>query len=276
MASRTILSKLWHAKNVDRLCTAALPIALLILVMMLLANGCGSSTKTSEAEMSLPTQNSENADGLAARLFQRVLIIGASVSADIYAPSPGRLVSQDARVPFKRGLSVAKSGAMSSYHTTWISKNLPTYKPTIIFGMDLFEHDVKKSALLTPMTKFRVKTIIDRFCATADQVYIENTVPFGLYLGPKMLNDYLAELQRSHANLYIVDIQGIYAGLYSFGYAYNINGVSLKVTKNQVLVDGVHPNKLGSTLLANVLIQMIRQNNPQVTDKELPYLPVTR
>lgn len=210
----------------------------------------------------------------AKHLFERVLVIGASVSADAYAPSPGKLVAKQAQVPPESFVLRAKSGKKSEYHLKWIQNNLENVHPSIIFGLDLFEHDVKKSWFLDAKTKARVREIVERFCRTANQVYIGNTIPYGFYFAPAMLNRYLLDLQKEFPNLHIVCIDCIYSGLYGGGYDYNINGVHLKVTKKQVLKDDVHPNLFGSTLMANVLIQQIRQINPEIDDKDLPYLPV--
>lgn len=250
-----------------------------MMLALWITPGCGSDpdapSEEVQTETETETDNSQSGDQEAKRLFERVLIIGASVSNDAFALSPGKLVAKQARVPIKTIYKHAKDGQNSSYHTQWLSNNLSRIKPSIVFGLDLFEQDVKKAYLLDPITKFRVKQIVDQLCATADDVYIGNTMPFGLYLGPMMLNNYLAELQKSHSNLHIIDVQSIYAALYVAGYYYNVDGVKLFVTKKQALKDSVHPNQCGSTLLANILIQTIRQINPQITKPALSYLPVT-
>lgn len=210
----------------------------------------------------------------AKHLFERVLVIGASISADAYAPSPGKLVAKQAQVAAGNLIVRAKSGKASDYHVKWIQTGFEQLKPSVVFGLDLFEHDVKTSMFLDKKTTNRVREIIDRLCRTSRQVYIGTTIPYGFYLGPFLLNKYLQDLTREYPNLHIVCVDCIYAGLYSGGYDYNVNGVHMKVTKKQALKDNVHPNLFGSTLMANILIQMIRQINTEIDDKDLPYLKV--
>ena len=194
-------------------------------------------------------------------LFEKVLIIGASISADAAADSPGKLVAKRAYVPDSDILVRAAGGQPSQYHLYWIDNYMWEERPSIIFALDLFQHDFRESDIFNEYDMERIEHIIDLFCRSATAVYVGNIVnPYDM-AAPVLANTFLSNLKETYNNLHIVNLRDYYANLFTEeGHNYVVNGEDLWITADDVLVDEFHPNYYGSMLVANLLISKIQED----------------
>lgn len=206
-----------------------------------------------------------------ASLFERVVIVGASVSADEEAPSPGLLLSRHAGVPDDEIHVFAAGGASSHEHLPYLD-NIAALRPSLIVALDLFYHDFKLSLLLTERRKRYLRDYVTRLHDTGAVVVVGN-IPDLVLLRHAHVNRYLEELAADFPNLMIVDVSGLLERV-ADGLPIEIAGTSLRLAKRDLFADRVHPNLLGATLMANVLQQEFFSRFPGSWPAAPTFLPL--
>lgn len=203
------------------------------------------------------------------QLFKRVLIIGASVSegAPPLPPSPGYLAALQAGASPGQIIIQAKSGVASSVHEEFINNQIPVFKPTIVFALDLFYADCKSA--FDQAAQGRAENLIHMLCSDSDEVFL-GLVPEGKLTGAANYNRYVRNLKDKYQNLYLVPLDVLAATATS-------GGAYLQFPNHREVVDGglfftddTHPNLFGSMIIANQILALIRQYNPGITDTDLP------
>jgi hypothetical protein len=194
-------------------------------------------------------------------LFDRVVILGASVSADERAPSPGYLLSRHLGTPAERIHTFAAGGASSSRHLPFLD-NIARLQPTLILALDLFYHDFKASLFLTEAKKKYIRDYIARLHDTGAVVVVGNVPPLVL-LRHHHVNRYLEELAAEFPNLALVDVDTLLHAVEKGGFPLTHDGQTIRLTKDDLFADRVHPNLLGSTIMANLLQEALRGRFPQ-------------
>ncbi len=192
-------------------------------------------------------------------LFGRVAILGASVSAEEKAPSPGRLLARHMGVRDGMLRVFARGGAASNKLVPQLGA-LERMRPTLIVALDLFYHDFKMSLFLTEAKKQYLRRYIDRLHRTGAVVVVGN-VPRLVLLRHEHVNEYLASLVREFPNLMLVDVDSLIGSL-DEGLPVSHGGRVWLLHKEDVFADRVHPNALGSALMANLLLEELRKAFP--------------
>lgn len=207
--------------------------------------------------------------------FNKILIIGASASADHSAPSPGKLFAEQANIPEENVYIHAKSGSKMEYHRQWVAENLDKIQPDMIIAFDLFFHDFKFKTNFTDKDRANIDYFIERFLAVGQDVIVGNIVQFTPLGGARGANKYLNELAAKNDRLHIFQLHNLYMDLISFkGHHYTVNGDDFWVKKSDVLVDIIHPNLYGSQLMTNIIIDHLLTVHPDIPKKSLPYIKV--
>jgi hypothetical protein len=205
-------------------------------------------------------------------LFERVVILGASVSADERAPSPGLLLSRHLGTPEERIHVFADGGAPSDRHLPFLD-NIARLRPSVIFALDLFYHDFKMSLFLSEARKKYLRDYIARLHATGAVVVVGN-VPGLVLLRHHHVNRYLEELAAKFPRLVVVDVDTLLHGLDERGFSATADGRDRHFTKDDLFADRVHPNLLGSTIMANLMAEEMKARLPQLWPAEASLLPL--
>ncbi|MEZ4872722.1 MAG: hypothetical protein R2827_10905 [Bdellovibrionales bacterium] len=207
-----------------------------------------------------------------AALFSDMLIIGASMSADHSAPSPGKFLAEQVRMG-KQNIHVeAKDGKKSTYHKKFIENEIPKMQPNITVGLDLFFHDFKIPVPFKPADEQKLRQTVGVIADHSETFIVGSAIG---YEGALDANNLLEQLSEENENILLVDMDSIFKDLYSFsGYHYNVNGVSMVVYRDQVLADGLHPNEFGSRLFTNIIIQKLREKYTDISERDLPYIDI--
>lgn len=193
-------------------------------------------------------------------LFERVVILGASVSANEKAPSPGLLLARHMGTPPERIFTFAEGGAPSGSHLRSLD-DVARLHPTIIIALDLFYHDFKASLFLTSARKRYIRDYVARLDATGAVVLLGN-LPSLVLLRHEHVNRYLEELAAEFPKLMLLDVRHLIDGLESSGMLVRTETGDVYLRKHDVFADRVHPNVLGSSLMANYMIERISQRYP--------------
>ncbi len=202
-----------------------------------------------------------------------MLIMGASVSADHSAPSPGKFLAQQAKISTRNIVIKAKDGAKSTHFTKFLNNNMKSVAPAMTIAVDLFFHDFKIPKPYTPKDKQWIEKVVDTLSNNSGFVVIGTALGFRGLGGAQDANELLNQLALEYSNLIIIDVDDIYKKLHSAqGYQYDVNGVQLNLFRNEVMADMIHPNKYGSRVLTNVIIKAIKNKFPDMPDSDLPYL----
>tara|TARA_B100000749_G_scaffold280899_1_gene281154 strand:- start:251005 stop:251706 length:702 start_codon:yes stop_codon:yes gene_type:complete len=208
-------------------------------------------------------------------LFTDMLVIGASVSADHSAPSPGKYVAEQAGLSSSQVVRKAKDGAKSTYFKDYIEDRIPRLTPDIIIAVDLFFHDFKIPAPFRPSDEAHVRDTVSTMAGNSNIFVLGTAIGLQGIGGATQANQLLWSMEAENDSLLVVDINSIFIDLHSFeGYQYDVNGVQMTVFRHHVLADAVHPNPFGSKMLANIIIKELRAKYPEITDNDLPYIPL--
>jgi hypothetical protein len=211
-----------------------------------------------------------------AGLFDRVVILGASVSDSEKADSPGLLLVRKAGTPEEQVHIFAKGGAASNYHEGLLD-NIKRLKPSLIIALDLFYHDFKISLFLRESKKEYLRDYVRRLHDTGAVVVIGN-IPDLVLLRSEHANRYLEELAQEFPRLVLLDVRALNDQAKSEGILVNAEGRDILLTRRDLFHDREHPNILGSTLLANFILDNLRKcfpdRCPDLPPLDLsPYLP---
>lgn len=193
-------------------------------------------------------------------LFERVVIVGASVSANERAPSPGLLLARHMGVPEERVSIFAEGGAPSGRHLGFLD-NIARLRPTLIVALDLFYHDFKASLFLTRSRKRYLRDYVARLHATGAVVVLGN-LPGLVLLRHEHVNEYLDELAAEFPNLVLLDVRHLIDGLEPDGMLVRDGAREVTLAREDVFADRVHPNLLGSTVMANYMLERLEQRYP--------------
>jgi hypothetical protein len=205
-------------------------------------------------------------------LFDRVVILGASVSAGEKAPSPGLLLARHMATPEEQIFTFAQGGAASDRHRGFLD-NIAALRPTLIVALDLFYHDFKASLFLTESRKQYLRDYVASLHNTGALVVL-GSIPDLVLLRHEHVNRYLDQLAGEFPNLLLVDVQRQLDAL-DDGMAVRIGREKVVLKHQDVFADRVHPNRLGSTLMANHILDLLRDRLPsRVELREAAPLPI--
>ncbi|HWQ56882.1 MAG TPA: SGNH/GDSL hydrolase family protein [Bryobacteraceae bacterium] len=196
----------------------------------------------------------------ASGLFERVVIIGASVSANEKAPSPGLLLARHMGTPPESIFTFAEGGAPSGSHLRQLDQ-VARLNPTIIIAVDLFYHGFKASLFLTSARKRYIRDYVARLDATGAVVLLGN-LPSLVLLRHEHVNRYLEELAGEFPRLMLLDVRHLIDGLEPSGMLVHTEAGDVFLRKHDVFADRVHPNVRGSSLMANYMMERISQRYP--------------
>jgi hypothetical protein len=196
----------------------------------------------------------------AGSLFDRVVVLGASVSAEEKAPSPGRLLSRRMGTSEEHFHVFARGGAESDDLLGYLD-NIDRIHPTLIVALDLFYHDFKFSLFLTESRKKYLRDFIARLHSTGAVVVLGN-IPNLVLLRHEHVNQYLETLKSEFPNLVLLDVNELIEQLDREGFEAEVDGERVFLKRHQVFADRVHVNALGSALFANLLREKLRARFP--------------
>ena len=207
--------------------------------------------------------------------MESTLIIGASVSENFAAPSPGLLIAKAAEVPESNILIVAKSGKRSTYHKDFLARQLPYLHFDYVFALDLFFHDFKWDRTPSAKKVDRMHRYIEILSRSANHVYLGTAVDY-LNIGAAVeANESMRTIVAKYKNVHLLDMNKIFTALSGpYGYRYTLNGKNMVIRKEDILADHLHPNLNGTRLLANLLIEKIRGNGDP-RHQDFPYFAVS-
>jgi hypothetical protein len=198
---------------------------------------------------------------LEAALFDRVVIFGASVSAEEKAPSPGRILARHMGTQEGEILVLARGGAASRELRPYLDRVVGA-RPTLIVAVDLFFHDFKFSLWLSERERLYLRDYIGRLQATGAVVVLGN-IPPQVFLRHRHVNRYLAQLEREFPRLVVIDLEAAVRRLERGGLTVEHQGRQVLLRKQDVFADWVHPNHVGTTLLANLIRARLWERFPQ-------------
>jgi hypothetical protein len=201
-------------------------------------------------------------------LFDRVVIMGASVSAGERGPSPGLLLARHMGAPLHRIFTFAEGGAPSDRHLEYLD-DVARLRPSLILALDLFYHDFAVSLFLTNAKKRYLRNYVARLHATGALVVLGNLPPLVL-LRHEHVNHYLEELTAEFPNLVVLDVRTLIESLEPSGMLVRSGGRTVLLRKQDVFADRLHPNLLGSTIVANFILQDLAQRFPHLVDRHDP------
>lgn len=225
-------------------------------------------------KQSLLVQAREPVRTASENLFDRVVILGASVSAEEKAPSPGRLLARHMGTSEERILVIAEGGAVSDRHLSFLD-NIDAFRPTLIVALDLFYHDFKLSLFLSDSRKTYVRDYLERLHRTG-AVVVVGGIPPQVLLRHEHANRYLESLAAELPRLVLLDV-GAWIGKLDAGKVrVHRNGREIQLTRGDVFADRVHPNELGTTLVANFILDQLRERflNGLGAEPDLASLPL--
>ena len=210
------------------------------------------------------------------RNFKKVLIIGASVSADYAAPSPGRYLAERAGIRPENLVIQAKNGKKSTFHMNWLEENYSRANFDTVIAVDLFFHDYKWKNSLSNAEKQHVRSYLDKLLETAEDVILGNVISlFGSSDSKRAINDFFNKLAAEDDRIHVIETDKLYDEIRSArGYHYNLNGQSFYVKKADAMSDIVHPNELGSQVIANLMIQKLLDKHQDIPSKTLDYFEI--
>lgn len=193
-------------------------------------------------------------------LFERVAIVGASVSAGEKAPSPGLLLARHMGTRPADIFTFAKGGAPSGRLLSSLNA-IAAARPTLIVAVDLFYHDFAFSLFLSDAKKRYVRDYIARLHGTGAVMVLGN-VPGLVLLRHDHVNRYLDELAAEFPRLVLLDVNHLIEGLEPHGMVVRAGREEVTLRRRDVFADRVHPNLLGSTLVANHILERLEQRYP--------------
>ncbi|MBI4483722.1 MAG: SGNH/GDSL hydrolase family protein [Acidobacteria bacterium] len=197
-------------------------------------------------------------------LFERVVVLGASVSMGERGPSPSILLAQWAGTRPDHLWVYARGGARSRSFERALDE-VVGLKPTLILALDLFYHDFKFSLFLSEGQKRYLRHYVKTLCSTGAPVLL-GTVPKLVLLRYEHANRFLRQLSSEFANLILVDVNPLLEAV-DRGHPVRVDGVTYRLRKSDVFLDRVHPNPLGSRLLAGHMLDVLRRTYPRETSR---------
>lgn len=193
-------------------------------------------------------------------LFDRVVVFGASVSAAEKAPSPGWLLARHMGTPEGEIFAFARGGADSEFLRPYLA-NIEALRPTLVVAVDLFFHDFRFSLFLPEGQKQYLRDYIARLHGTGAVVVLGN-IPPQVLLRHEHVNRYLESLQPEFPRLVLIDLDGAMHRLEKEGIRVRNQGKEIVLRKDDIFADRVHPNEVGSTLLANMILETLETRFP--------------
>ncbi len=197
-----------------------------------------------------------------------MLIIGASVSNDYAAPSPGALIAthNDQSV-----LKIARNNSPSSVHDNYIRNQIKPFD--YIVAVDLFFHDFKSSVMVRDRDLNHIDNYLDIFSKNAKVVMVGTNLNIRGLLGANKAKKRIIKVSKKYDNVFVLDVDKIYKKSLRKGFKYNVNGIKTKLFKNDLMVDMIHTNRKGNTVLANLFINLVKESNNSLK-RDLTYLPL--
>jgi hypothetical protein len=193
-------------------------------------------------------------------LFNRVVIMGASISAGEKADSPGFLLARMAGTPEDRVHVYAKGGAPSRYHMEALD-DVARLSPSLIVAVDLFYHDFKFSLFLSEAKKEYLRDYVRKLHNTGAVVVIGN-IPDLVLLRNEHVNRYFEELAEEFPKLVLLDVHTLNDRANGEGIQVNGRDQEVLLTRQDLFHDREHPNVLGSMILADIILQHLRMYEP--------------
>lgn len=198
---------------------------------------------------------------LEAALFDRVVILGASVSAEEKAPSPGRILARHMGTAEDQLVVLAQGGADSRRLRAFLDRVVAA-RPTLVVAIDLFFHDFKFSLWLSEGERLYLREYIGRLQATGAVVVLGN-IPPQVFLRHRHVNAYLEQLERELPRLVLIDLEAAVRRLERGGLTVEHQRRQVLLRKQDVFADWVHPNQVGTTLLANLILARLWERFPE-------------
>jgi hypothetical protein len=205
--------------------------------------------------------NAPEAAAASPGLFDRVVILGASVSAGEKAPSPGLLLARHLGTPEEKIFTFAEGGAESEQHLGLLD-NISRLRPTLVVALDLFYHDFKSSVFLSESRKAYLREYIARLHDTG-AVIVLGSIPNQVLLRHEHVNRYLQALAPDFPRLVLVDVRAWIDRAEREGIEVTYAGQTRVLKKEELFADRVHPNLLGNTLAANLILDRLRGAFPE-------------
>jgi hypothetical protein len=194
-------------------------------------------------------------------LFERVVVLGASVSASQQVRSPGWLLARHMGTPEPNIYVFAEGGSDSRDHFAQLD-TIARLKPTLIVAIDLFYRDFKMSLFLSESRKKYLREYIARLHDTGAVVVLGN-IPSLVLLRHDHVNRFLDGLLPDFPNLVLMNVRNLYDVLTNDGLRVSVAGRDLVLRKDDLFADREHLNHAGSALLANLIMQALNARFPE-------------
>ncbi len=199
-----------------------------------------------------------------------MLIIGASVSNNFAAPSPGDMIAKANDITEDKILKMARNGAESRTHDDYIRNRLQSFD--YIVALDLFYHDFKRAFVLQDREFKHVGEYIEKLAQHGKIVLLGTTLNIAGLRGTEIARRRIIKLAKKYGNVHVLDVDSLYKELEK-GLKYDVNGVKKTFTKSELMADEIHPNEKGNTVLANLFIDLLKDEKVKEAES-LPYIPL--
>lgn len=197
-----------------------------------------------------------------------MLIIGASVSNNYAAPSPGDIIAKANNIAPDRIVKMARNGATSKMHDDYIRNKLTPFD--YIVALDLFYHDFKQSFVLKDRDFKHVGEYIEKLAQHGKVVLLGTTLNIAGLRGTEIARKRIIKLAKKYDNVHVLDVDSLYKKLEK-GLKYNVNGVKKIFTKSELMSDEIHPNEKGNIVMANLFIKLLKDKKIK---GNLSYIPL--
>ena len=185
------------------------------------------------------------------KIFHKPLIVGASVSADYHAISPGKKVALQYTQPENIKV-IAQNGKPSFQMLPRLTEAVLKSRSSLV-GVDLFFWD---SFRAVPDESLQAMTSVFNKAKTNDLDLILGEIPEVVPFYQKsalVLNQKMRELCSGYAKCKILPLHGILREALSKGFIVHKNK---KYTLSELLPDGLHISSAASDLLADEMIKL--------------------
>ena len=199
-----------------------------------------------------------------------MLIIGASVSNNFAAPSPGDMIAKANDIAEDKVLKMARNGAESRVHDDYIRNKLQSFD--YIVALDLFYHDFKQSYVLNDEDLKHVDDYIEKLAEHGKIVLLGTNLNIAGLPGSNKAKKRIKKVSKKHDNVHVLDVDSLYKELEK-GLEYNVNGIKKTFSKSELMSDEIHPNEKGNTVLANLFIDLLKDEKVKEAES-LPYIPL--
>jgi hypothetical protein len=187
------------------------------------------------------------------QLFQKPLIVGASVSADYFTESPGKLVALD-YTSSDHIKVLAKNGKPSTHILSQVTESLVKDR-TIIVGVDLFLWDsFTPSAAQTLEQMDRLIHLSEKYKIPVVLGEIPTLLP-GTQKSAAIINRKLYEHCQSKVDCYVLPLHDLMVKTLTDGY---IDHQGRRYDLQTLVPDGLHIARPASQFLAEQIKNLLR------------------